>query len=186
MTSRIGKYKIIKSENYLKIKYVYTISDLFGLLIHLLGLSFGFFFIFIICYEYNNGKEITGNSVFLFAAGSWLIFWFGRIFIILISTFKQSCVEIDRQKKDILLFDYNKKEVFKYEKITSIYCKIEETRRPKDKYGILIFQMRDKKSIEGFIIRSSYGIDIGRKVDANIYSTANELKKEIFNYIDET
>ena len=185
MTSRIGKYKIFKNENNLKIKYVYTISDLYGLLIYLLGLSFGFFFIFLICYEYYNGKKITGSSIFLFAAGSWFIFWFGRIFIILISTFKQSCIEIDRLKKEILLFDYNKKEVFKYENITSIYCKIEETRRPKDKYGLLIFQTRDKKKIEGFIIRSSYALDIGRKVDANIYSIANELKNEIFNFIDE-
>jgi hypothetical protein len=180
LKTRIGKYKIFEKDKSLKIKYVYTFSDLFGLLINLIGFSLGLFLIYVFYYNLNKFKI---DYILILACGLWFSIWFGKILFILISTFKQSCIEIDRKTREISIFDYKKTEKINFDKISSIYCKIESEYKPKDKYGILIFQTFDKEKIEGFIIRSSIPFDIGKGVDKDIYKVSSKLKEKIFEFI---
>jgi hypothetical protein len=183
MTTRIGKYKIIESDSALKIKYIYSISDFFGSLIYFMGMFIGMFLIYVFIYNAQGDKKLTASAFIVLLVGFFFTFWFGRIFYILLVTLRQNCLEIHKASREILIFDYKKIDRINYSNLASIYCEIKETYKPKSKHGLLMFQTTNRERIEGFIIRSSIPIDLGKKVDKEIYTVAKQLKDKIFDYI---
>ena len=179
-----GKYRIRKDNNTLRISYVFTISDIFGGLLYLIGLLLGILLLYVDSFNYTIEKLYTFRFWLLLLVGGFLTIYF--LYILTLSFYNplKGIIEVDKSNQEIIIRNFFKKEKVKFSSIGTMFCEITETKNPRQKYGMLIIKKLNGEKVECFIIRSSIPIDLGRKIDKNIIDTTNQIKKSIAEFIE--
>jgi low affinity Fe/Cu permease len=173
MTQKIGKYKVYENETNLKIRYIYTYSDIIGSIWFLLSFLLGLLLLFVSFRTFSFDKT---NSwlILLVAIGLTL---FGTY--MLIAGFynpTKGVLQIDKTKQILIIRDLLKTEIIKNELIANVTYDLKKQTRPRMLYSMLSLRLYDGTIKECFIIRSSASINTGRQGEKEIHSISRKLR----------
>lgn len=184
MKEKIGKYKILDSENDLQVHYIYGIGDIVSSLFYILGLALGLLFTYIAADRFEIDKLSDYSFWLLTIVGLGLSGFF--LFLIVGGLYKpiKGILQVDKNNKSVVIRDLFKNEVVQSEEITSLFCEIITKAKPMQKFGMMYLQTNSGEKKECFIIRSSIPIDLGRKVDKDILDTANVIKNKVYTALN--
>lgn len=177
------KYRILEEKDSLQITYTYRLSDIFGGFMYLIGLSLGILLLYVDLYGFNIDKLYTFNFWILLLVGGFLTIWFLYMMILGLYNPIKGVLQVNKSDDVIIIRDFLKEDRIPISSIRTMYCEIIESNKPRQKYGMFMIGMQNGNKIECFIIRSSISIDLGRKIDKDIYDTANQIKKTINDFI---
>ena len=183
MTDKIGKYRVKQNDDNLRITYVYTFSDLIGGFGHIVGFLFGLMTLYVVFKDFSTDIIYTFKFWFLFSIGLFLSCYLLYTLILALYSPRSGIIQVNRQKGEIIIRDFLKKQVLEISSIASIYCEINKTKRPKQNYGMFIIGTKNGKRIECFIIRSSIPIALDKKIEKDIYDTTTKLRTRIMEFI---
>jgi hypothetical protein len=180
MKERIGKYKLIDRKDDLQVHYIYGISDLISVLFYLLRLALGGMFLYISIIRFDADSISDYDFWLLAVVGMGLVLFF--LYLLVAGLYKphSGVFQVDKKKKYVVVRDLFKSEIISFNEIRSLFCEIIFTKKPNQKYGMMYIGTSSGEKKECFIIRSSIPIDLGRKVDKDILSTANSVKNRIY------
>lgn len=183
MTEKIGKYRLIQDNENLRIRYIYTFSDIIGSLVYLIGASLGILILYVLVEKFSVDQLSTIKFWFVLLMALWLTGYCLYILFLGLMNPRDGLIQINKSKGIMIIRDFMKKEIVEISSIASIYCEITEVHKPKQKYGMFTIGTKDGKKIECFIIRSAIPIDFGRDIDKDIYETTRKLRSRIMEYI---
>ena len=183
MTEKIGKYRIIQDNENLRIRYIYTFSDIIGSLIYMIGASLGILILYALVAKFSVDQLSTVKFWFVLIMAGWITVYCLYILFLGLMNPRDGLIQINKPKGIMIIRDFMKKEIVEISSIASIYCEITEVHKPKQKYGMFTIGRKDGKKIECFIIRSAIPIDLGREIEKDIYETTRKLRSRIMEYI---
>jgi hypothetical protein len=180
MVEQIGKYKILDDDQYLKIRYRYTISDLFGSLWFLLMLIIGPLIFLSACRYF----EIYSVKVWIMIIVScWITGYGGYSLILGLYNPRMGILTVDKKNKTIIIRSFIKSERIKTERVSSIQYEIKKSIHPRMLYSTLYLNITDKKRIDCFIIRSSIPFDVTQGIEVNIHMISRKIRNRILEAI---
>lgn len=184
MTEKIGKYRIKIDNDILRVTYRYTFSDLIGGVGYLAGFAFGIMALYVAFRDFT--WESIYNLNFWFVSIVGIILFGFCLYIIALALYNPSSgiIEINKPKNEVIIRDFPKNTIIEVSAIASIYCVLTKTSRPLQKYGMFTIRTKNGKEIECFIVRSSMPIDLGKKIEKDIYDTTMGLRTRIFDFIN--
>jgi len=183
LIDKIGKYKITQDKNSFRITYIFTLSDIFGAILYLMGLSLGILLLYLAINRFGIDKVYTFNFWFFLIFGGFLIIWCLLMLIFGFYSPQKGILQINRNNNEIIIRDFLKTVKINSSSVRTMYCELIDSNRPRQKYGMFIIGLQNGDKIECFIIRSTIPIDLGRKLDKDILDTANQIKKKINDFI---
>lgn len=178
LINKIGKYKIYKDDNSLKIRYAYSFTDFVGVLWYLLSLVIGGLLLTIAIYKFSF-DNIT-NWLMLLGGFGLTIFSFVMILMSLYNP-RNGILEIRHDIEKVVIRDFLKKELIDIDDIVGFYYKLETVYKPKQRYAIIYLKTYSNEKIDCFIIRSHYSLDKTREVEKELH----KVSKSICNIISE-
>ncbi|HEX3009781.1 MAG TPA: hypothetical protein VHO90_19420, partial [Bacteroidales bacterium] len=175
LNEKIGKYRIQESNGALKVTYAYSFGDIFGMLFYILGLVAGILLLYVAFKDFTKESLSSFNFWMMLVAGGVLGGWF--LYIIIMSLYNPSkgVLQVDKARQVMIVRDFLREETIPLSQIHCMYCKIDESYRPRQKFGMFIVGKKTGEQLECFIVRSSIPLDLGKRIEKDIYDTSRKL-----------
>jgi len=170
----IGKYRIYKDTDSLKIKYKYTFSDFIGSIWFVFAIIIGVLLLSSSLYRFDS--DDISKWVILFIGAALLIFGLLMIMMGLFNP-RNGILQIQHDINKVIIRDFFKTNKIDLEDITGFFYEIKTVRKPKQLYAEIFLKKYDNEKIICFIVRSNSFIDLKRNVEKELYKISVAICK---------